>query len=252
MTTTEHERDDLGDWVDDAPDGVHDRSDAQRWAGVEVRGYLAPDLEIVPRSKGGDGRMVHGILVPFGKTQRIHDGLTERVVAGAADHQLRTPRMMKFAREHIRLGGTLIGRAHELRNDASGLWGALRASRTAAGDEAITLVEDGALDELSIGFRAVRSRRAEDGVVERVRIDVLETALVLEGAYGRSARVTALRSQDGAQAASDADSGQDEAAEHESARGISVVHARALRARGTLRPETAAALAALVQDTPRR
>jgi len=230
------------DDLDEAPDGVHDRSDPTRWEGVEVRGYVAPDLEIVPRSKGGDGRMVHGILVPFGKTQRIHDGLTERVMPGSADHQLRTPRMMKFAREHIRLGGTLIGRAHELRNDASGLWGALRASKTPAGDEAITLVEDGALDELSIGFRAVRSRRAEDGVVERVRIDVLETALVLEGAYGRSARVTALRSQAAAQAASSDVGPSHEAAQDETASGISVVHARALRARGTLRPETLAAL----------
>lgn len=177
---------------------VRDRSDAGRWPGIEIRGYAEPDLEILPRAKGGDGRTVVGILVPFNKVQRIHDGLTEVIRSGAADHQLAQPRRMKFAHEHIKLGGKLIGRAHETRNDASGLWGALRAAPgVQAADEAIALVEAGALDELSIGFRAVRSRRLPDGVIERVRIDVLETALVLEGAYGRGARVTGLRSQDG-------------------------------------------------------
>ncbi len=229
----------------DHDEGVHDRSDQQRWAGVEIRGYelgsVVPDLEILTRAKGGDGRTVVGIAVPFGKTQRINAGLTERVLTGSADHMLRQPRRLKFAREHIRLGGTLIGRAHEMRNDTSGLWVAMRASRTTAGDEALTLVADGALDELSIGFRAVRSRRAEDGVIERVRIDVLETALVIEGAYGRGARVTGLRSTDGGQeGASGDEGGQDEGVEP--AAGISLVHAQALRSAATLRPETLAAL----------
>lgn len=219
-------------WGDYAPDGVHDRSDASRWAGVEVRGYVEPDLEILPRSRGGDGRTITGILVPFNRSQRIHDGLTERVRSGAADHQLSRPAMMKFSREHLKLGGTLIGRAHELRNDAAGLWGALRASKTPAGDEAVTLVEDGALDELSIGFRAVRSRQLPDGTTERVRIDVLETALVLQGAYGRDARVTGLRSADGAQPG---------------AQGLSVALVRAQAAALTITPATAAALRDLIR-----
>jgi Escherichia/Staphylococcus phage prohead protease len=235
---------DLDEREEYAPDGVHDRSDQERWAGVEVRGYVEPDLEILPRSKGGDGRTITGILVPFNRSQRIHEGLVERVRVGAADHQLARPAMMKFAREHLKLGGTLIGRAHELRNDTSGLWGALRASKTPAGDEAVTLVEDGALDELSIGFRAVRSRRLPDGVIERVRIDVLETALVLQGAYGRGARVTGLRSAEGAQ---DDAQGPEDAPAEQAPSGLSVAHARALRAQVTLRPETLAALNGMIR-----
>jgi|GEM_PF-1052272 len=232
MSTGTDELEQDEDREDYAPDGVHDRTDQERWAGVEVRGYVEPDLEILPRSKGGDGRTITGILVPFGRAQRIHEGLVEQFRTGAADHQLARPAMMKFAREHLKLGGTLIGRAHELRNDASGLWGALRASKTTAGDEAVTLVEDGALDELSIGFRAVRSRRLPDGTVERVRVDVLETALVLQGAYGKGARVTGLRSASGAQS---------------HAQGMSVALARAQAAALTITPATAAALRDLIR-----
>lgn len=245
MTTTEADQDEILEEY--APDGVHDRTDQERWAGVEIRGYVEPDLEILSRAKGGDGRTVVGLAVPFGKTQRIHDGLTERVLTGSADHQLAQPRRMKFSREHLKLGGTLIGRAHEMRNDPAGLWVALRASRTEAGDEAVTLVEDGALDELSIGFRAVRSRRAPDGVIERVRIDVLETALVLEGAYGRGARVTGLRSTDGAAASQRDAQAPAEPAQALEPGGLSVAHARAQAAALRITPATAAALRSLIR-----
>jgi HK97 family phage prohead protease len=176
---------------------VRDRSDADRWPDVEVRGYITPDLEILSRARGGDGRTMYGIVVPYGKRQRIHDGLEEMFRMGAAAHQVRTPQRMKLAREHIKLGGILIGRATELREDTAGLVAHLRASKTDAGDETLTLVEDGALDELSVGFHAVRDKVHKDGLIERVRVNILETAVVIQGAYGRGARVQGLRSTDG-------------------------------------------------------
>lgn len=199
--------------LDPALDEVHDRTDAQRWNGVEVRGYVTPELEVLTRAKGGDGRTVTGILVPYGRAQQITPTMREMIRRGAAVHQINTPRRMKFAREHLKFGGTLIGRAHELRDDAAGLWGALRAAPTPAGDEALTLVEEGALDELSIGFRAVRDKHHPDGLIERVRIDVMETALVVQGAYGRAARVTGLRSAADDQPAPDEDQHEHEAAD---------------------------------------
>jgi hypothetical protein len=174
---------------------VRDRTDTDRWAGVEVRGYCTPDVEILPRSKGGDGRTVTGILVPYGKRQVIHEGLEEMVRRGAAAHQIRSANRMKFAREHLKFGGALIGRATELRDDAAGMWGALWAvPGVQAADETLALIEAGALDQLSIGFRARQTKRHPDGLQERVKIDILETAAVLEGAYGSGARVTGLRS----------------------------------------------------------
>lgn len=213
--------------TDDRDDLVHDRSDPTRWAGVEVRGYLEPEFEILREAQGGDGRTIVGVLVPYGVRQQITSSLTESFRAGAAAHIVARPKLVRFAHEHVKLGGKVIGRAVELREDAIGLIGHLRASKTAAGDEALELVRDGVIDELSIGFRAVRDQRHPDGLVERVRVDILEAALVLQGAYGQAARITGMRSVEGEPG------------------GMSLVHARALGRQ--LDPVTAARLGDMIR-----
>ena len=154
---------------------------------------FTPELEIRSAAKGGDGRTIEGIAVPYGRAQRIDSTLVEQFARGAFNHQLAAPNRVRFAREHVSLGGTLIGRAVELRDDAAGLWGAWRVSATPAGDETLTLIEDGVLDELSIGFRERQNRRLADGTIERVKADLVEVSVVLQGAYGRGALVSAVR-----------------------------------------------------------
>lgn len=230
--------------IDDRGDLVHDRSDPQRWNGVEVRGYLDPDLEILTRAKGGDGRTVIGRIVPYNVRQQITPNLVEMFRAGSAAHHVANPRRMRFAHEHVKLGGKVIGRATELREDAGGPIGYLRASATPAGDEALELVRDGVIDELSIGFHAVTDKRHPDGLVERVRVNILETALVLQGAYGQGARIQGLRSaEDGQDVADD----EPPARETITASGMSVVQARALAARTVLDPVTAARLDGMIR-----
>lgn len=157
---------------------------------------FTPQLEIRSAAKGGDGRTIEGICVPYGQRQRIDSTLVEQFARGAFNHQLNAPNRIKFSREHMSLGGVLIGRAIELRDDAAGLWGAFRVSKIPAGDETLELIKDGALDELSVGFRARQDRRLPDGTVERVKADLVEVSSVLAGAYGRGAVVTAVRQRD--------------------------------------------------------
>ena len=109
------------------------------------------------------------------------------------NHQLRAANRVHFAREHMQLGGTLIGRTMVLRDDAAGLYGEWRVSATPAGDETLELVKDGALTDLSIGFRERQNRRVPGGVLERVTADLREVAVVLQGAYGENAMVSAVR-----------------------------------------------------------
>lgn len=159
---------------------------------IEHRTF-APELEVRATAKGGDGRTVEGLAVPYNRTQRISAELTERFAEGAFRAQVHKPGKVHFAREHVSLGGTPIGRTVELREDARGLWGAWRVSATPAGDETLTLIEDGVLDELSIGFRAGRHRTLGDGVVERTSAHLVEVSVVLAGAYGRGATVSNVR-----------------------------------------------------------
>ena len=159
---------------------------------------FAPLLEVRSSAKGGDGRTIEGIAVPFLRRQRIDASLTEQFAPGAFDHQIRAQagHRIAFTRDHMSQGGTLIGRATELRNDALGLWGAFRVSATAAGDETLALVADGALSELSVGFRAQKDHREPDGTVTRVRADLVEVSVVLAGAYGDGATIMAVRAAD--------------------------------------------------------
>ena len=57
----------------------------------------------------------------------------------------------------------------------------------------LELVRDGALRELSIGFREVQNRRLPTGIIERVKADLHEVAVVMEGAYGELAVATGVR-----------------------------------------------------------
>jgi HK97 family phage prohead protease len=155
---------------------------------------FTPDLEIRSASKGGDGRTIYGLAVPYNYPQRIDDSLTEEFMRGAFDHQLRAAHRVPFTRGHMSQGGTLIGRAMDLSDDAAGLVGTWRVSNTPAGEETLELVRDGVLSQLSIGFYDRASRRTPAGVVQRVKADLTEVAIVLNGAYGEGALVAGVRS----------------------------------------------------------
>jgi HK97 family phage prohead protease len=158
--------------------------------GMHYRSFV-PDLEV---RSGGDGRTVYGIAVPYNAPTRIDDNLVETFARGAFNHQLAVPNRVKFAREHMLLGGTLIGAATLLRDDAAGLYGEFRVSRTPSGDETLELVRDRALDQLSVMFRERQNRRLAGGVTERVKADLGEVAIVMEGAYADKAAVAGVRS----------------------------------------------------------
>jgi HK97 family phage prohead protease len=157
---------------------------------TQYRSYR-PDLEV---RSSGDGRTICGIVVPYLAPTRINDALVEQFARGAFNHQLRSPSRVKLSREHYLLGGEIIGAGSLMRDDASGLYMELRASKTPRGDETLELVRDGALSELSIMFRSRQDRRLAGGITERVTADMSEVAVVMEGAYGELAAVSGVRS----------------------------------------------------------
>lgn len=163
-------------------------------AGVLYRAFT-PDLEV---RSGGDGRTIVGIAVPYGRTIDVpSERIREQFARGAFDHQLKAPHRVAFGREHIPLGGTLIGVTKLLRDDAAGLYGEWRASRTPMGDETLELVRDGALRHLSVGFKDRRSRMLPDAagtITQRVKADLREVVVTMEGAYGELATVAGVRS----------------------------------------------------------
>lgn len=159
-----------------------------------------PDMEV---RSGGDGRTVTGIAVPYDVPMRINESLVEVFTRGAFDHQMKAANRVRFSREHMALGGSLIGAVQMMRDDARGLYVEMRASKTPVGDETIELIRDGALNQLSIGFRERQNRKMSGGIVQRVKADLVEVAAVLEGAYGDYAVATGVRSAQHAVAGAD-------------------------------------------------
>lgn len=152
---------------------------------------FTPDLEV--RAKG-DGRTIFGIAVPYGVPQKINEQLTEQWAKGAFDHQVRAAHRVKLSREHLMLGGSLIGALTFMRDDAAGLYIEARASRTPLGDETLELVKDRALSQLSVGFNKPKSRLLRGGIIERTRANLFEVAVTLEGAFGELAAAAGVRS----------------------------------------------------------
>lgn len=156
------------------------------------------DLEL--RAEG-DGRTFEGIAVPW-EVETDLDGYVHEIwTSGAFNHQLRAANRVSVGKGHIPLGGTLIGGLRTMRNDAAGLYVSGHVSDIQDGNDALTLMRDKALRELSIGFYRVAggdvmTRRTDGGVNIRMnKANLFEVALTPMGQFGAKAQVSGLREQ---------------------------------------------------------
>ena len=167
--------------------------------GMDMRGSHGPvltrTLAQADMQVRGDGRTVYGLVVPFDREARVNDGMgpyTEVFRHGAFARTINAGvRRVKFLGHHSRTTNPL-GRAEMLREDAAGLVGEFRVSRTQAGDDALELVKDGALDAFSVGFAPVKHRGRS--LVERLEVKLNEVSLVAFPAY-EGATVAGVRAQ---------------------------------------------------------
>ncbi len=153
-----------------------------------IRDFVA-DIEV---RSDGTGRTVHGILVPYNTVARVSDGgpsYEEMFAPGAFERDIIARggdfRGVKFLYQHNH--EQPIGRAVELREDTSGLYGAFRVAKTSQGDEALELLREGVLDSFSIGFRPIDPAPGDPisvgEPVVRTKASLRETSLVTFPAY---------------------------------------------------------------------
>ena len=141
----------------------------------------------------GDGRTVAGLAIPYGLEIDL-GGYTESFVLGAFTDA--DPAHVPLTATHPRDGGELpIGITRELRDEPDGLHGTWYVSDTTLGNEVLTLIRDGAVRGLSIGFiplpggdRWNRDRTR----VERRHATLDHIAVVRSPAYP-TARIASLR-----------------------------------------------------------
>jgi uncharacterized protein len=106
---------------------------------------------------GGDGRTLHGPVLPWGIEARVEDRgrlVTETFERGALHGT--DPGRVPLTATHPRDAGTLpIGVTVELEDRADAAWGAWHVSDTLLGNEVLALARDGVPLGLSIGFAEV-------------------------------------------------------------------------------------------------
>jgi HK97 family phage prohead protease len=165
---------------------VGDRSSTD---GVLTRTHTA-DLSL-----RGDGRTIHGIVMPYGEEARVNDGYgfyTEVFRQGAFAKSVRERGdRIKLLVNHEKYKQLPIGRSLTFKEEKRGLYGEFRVSDTAAGNEALVLVRDGVADSFSAGFVPINPGPHEpvpqSGIVERVEAKLGETSLVAFPAYAGAA-----------------------------------------------------------------
>jgi HK97 family phage prohead protease len=102
----------------------------------------------------GDGRTVEGYASTFGNVDHVGDV----VVAGAYKRTLNNNKgRIKVLRDHEHPIGVPI----EAYEDTKGLYTRSRISDTQLGNETLTLLRDGVLDRMSIGYEPVQKEHGE-------------------------------------------------------------------------------------------
>lgn len=145
----------------------------------------------------GEGRTVFGLVVPYDTVSTVNDGrgpYKESFAQGAfARSAVQRFDKVKLFVNHNHFERQLpIGRSLSLRDTPMGVEGEFQISRTRAGDDALTLVRDGAVDAFSVGFRSINAKKI-DGVVVRSEAVMREVSLVGIPAYD-TALIAGVRS----------------------------------------------------------
>jgi len=153
------------------------------------------------RAAEGDGRTLDIRAVPWDTEIQVGPAEWESFDRGAFDAQLRAADRIKLTLGHPRPGDRLtdsiVGRVTGMRVEDDGLHLETRMASTPTASDALALVNDEALDEVSIGFLDIftdRSDRPGGGrLLRRTAARLHHIALVADGAYGQGARVLAVR-----------------------------------------------------------
>jgi len=137
-----------------------------------------------------DEGVIEGIAVPWGQTIDLGGGYRERFERGAVAPD--TTGVKLFYRH-----AEPVGLISDLEDREEGLFIRARISDTSLGRDLRTLMRDGVIDRLSVGFIPRETREEEDGTFVRTAVDLKEVSAVPFPAYS-GAVVTDVRHESAA------------------------------------------------------
>ena len=124
-----------------------------------------------------EGHRIEGYASLFGACDQGGDVVTKGAYAASLSKLLAAKRSVKMLWQHD--PAEPIGVWDEVREDGTGLYVKGRLlEATTRGREAIALIEAGAIDGLSIGYRTVKARKDEQGRRLLTELELWEVSLV--------------------------------------------------------------------------
>lgn len=148
-----------------------------------------------------EGRTLVLACVPFDVPAHVDDGngpYREVFRHGAFTKLASAPNRVELRYRHDQSGAP-YGFGVALTEEPAYLLGTFRVAPSAAGDQLLSLVRDGQLGGVSIGYIAGQSRDSSDDdgpLVERMRVKALHEVSLTNAATYADAKVLALREQD--------------------------------------------------------
>lgn len=134
--------------------------------------------EVEIRDLNDETREFSGLAVPYGEVTQVGD-YKETFLRDAFDDNAEAP--LFFGHDHLNRG-TPIGKLIASKNTDAGFEVTGRISKTPKGDEVYSLLRDGVLNKMSIGFEPV-THKTISGVVTRSKALLREVSIVPMAAY---------------------------------------------------------------------
>lgn len=148
-----------------------------------------------------DGRTIEMQAIPWDTEAAIGPDVVESFDRHSFDAQLRAANRVPLTLGHpkpgMKITDTHIGRLTDMEARKSGLWVRARAATSTTARETMTLVNDGVLEEVSVGFIDMRTEREnrDDGTrhMRRMAARLDHLAIVPAGNFGEKAKILAVR-----------------------------------------------------------
>ena len=123
--------------------------------------------------EGVPSRTVSGVAVPYGVAATVSDGTKVIFEAGSLPTDGKAP---KLYLNH--LSEQAVGLVSERVDTPEGMMFSARISKTALGEEALTLALDGVIDSVSVGVNPTKFKMQQDGTMLVQAADWIELSLV--------------------------------------------------------------------------
>jgi HK97 family phage prohead protease len=128
--------------------------------------------------KGAAPRTIQGVAVPYNVVATVSGGQQVKFLPGSLPVDGKAPRLLE---NHD--GNRIIGIVTSRQDDEEGMRYMARISATKAGDDAIELIKDGALDAVSVGVDPIDADIDEQGVMVVSKAAWRELSIVAEPAF---------------------------------------------------------------------